>query len=158
MLFGKCSNINEKASAHSNVPQWAELFSEIWFIFSEVRFRKLVFSSTDETVNTLTVFDLRPKFYGRSHRFKICGYGYGGGSLRPFLQSKVLLAVFLVFSKMEAEMCFSLHKCQLRLRLRLRSNAANMAWLPAAWNSTTPIPRIAWILVPSKNPVTQKLH
>ena len=29
MLFGKCCNINEKASAHSNVPQWVELFSEI---------------------------------------------------------------------------------------------------------------------------------
>ena len=48
------------------------------------------------------VLDQRPKFYGRSRRFKT--YGYGGRSLRPFLRPKVLLVVFLVFSKMEAEM------------------------------------------------------
>ena len=53
-------------------------------------------------------FDQRPKFYGRSRRFKTYGYRYGGRSLRPFLQPKVVLVVFLVFSKMEAEMCFSL--------------------------------------------------
>ena len=35
----------------------------------------------------------------------------------PFLRPKVLLVVFLVFSKMEAEICFSLHRCHLRLNL-----------------------------------------
>ena len=49
------------------------------------------------------VLDQRPKFYGGSRRFKTYGYGYGGRSLRQFLRPKVLL---VVFSKMEAEMCF----------------------------------------------------
>ena len=56
------------------------------------------------------VLDQRPKFYGRSRRFMT--YGYGGRSLRPHLLPKVLL---IVFPKMEAEMCFSLHRCHLRL-------------------------------------------
>ena len=47
------------------------------------------------------MLDRRPKFYGRSRRFRT--YGYGGRSLRQFLRPKVLL---VVFSKMEAEMCF----------------------------------------------------
>ena len=37
----------------------------------------------------------RPKFYGRSRRFKT--YGYGGWSFRQFLRPKVLLVVFLFF-------------------------------------------------------------
>ena len=45
----------------------------------------------------VTVLDRRPKFYGRSRRFKTYGYGYGGRSLRPFLRPKVLFVVFLVF-------------------------------------------------------------
>ena len=59
----------------------------------------------------LPVLDRRPKFYGRSRRFQTYGYGYGGRSLRPNLRPKVLFVVFLVFSKMEAEMqaflCFN---------------------------------------------------
>ena len=41
-----------------------------------------------------TVLDQRPKFYGRSRRFKNYGYGYGGQSLRPFIRPKVLFLVF----------------------------------------------------------------
>ena len=50
------------------------------------------------------VLDRRPKFYGRSRRFKTYGYNYGGRSLRLFLRPKVLFVVFLDFSEMEAEM------------------------------------------------------
>ena len=57
------------------------------------------------------VLDQRPKFYGCNRRFKT--YGYSGKRLRLFLRSKVWVVLFLVFSKMEAEMCFSLHRYHL---------------------------------------------
>ena len=63
---------------------------------------------------TSPVLEQRPKFYSRSRRFRTYSYGYGGQSLRPFLQPKVFLVVFLGSSKMGAEMCFSLHRCHLR--------------------------------------------
>ena len=62
----------------------------------------------NEIKSRQAVLDQRLKFYGRSRRFKT--YGCGGRSLRPFLRQKVLLVVFLVFSKMETEiqafLCF----------------------------------------------------
>jgi hypothetical protein len=40
-----------------------------------------------------SVLDTRPKFYSRNRRFKTYAYGYGGQSLRPFLQPKDLFVV-----------------------------------------------------------------
>ena len=62
-----------------------------------------------------SVLDRRPKVYGRSRRFRTYGYGYGGRSFRLFLRPKVLFVIFLLFSKIEAEMCFLLDRCHLRL-------------------------------------------
>ena len=85
----------------------ATFFEGGFFIFTCMATESFVFA---------VVLDQRLKFYGRSRRFKTYGYGYGGQSLRPFLRPKVFLLVSLVFfSKMEAEMCFSLHRCHLRL-------------------------------------------
>ena len=75
----------------------------------------MVFHSENNSYLWKVLLDQRPKFYRRSRRFKTYGYGYGGQSLRLFLRPKVLFVVFLVFSKMEAEMCFSSHRCHLRL-------------------------------------------
>ena len=65
------------------------------------------------------VLDRRPKFYGRSRRFRTYGYGYSGRSFRPFLRPQEKFEFFVVFSKMEAEMkvlfCFSLHRCHMSL-------------------------------------------
>ena len=56
-----------------------------------------IISSLENLTHTKAVLDRRPKFYGRSRRFKTYGYGYGGRSLRPFLRPKVLFVVFLFF-------------------------------------------------------------
>ena len=62
----------------------------------------------------MTVLDRRTKFYGRSRRFMTYGFGYGAGSLRPFLRPKVLLVVFSLFPKNRGlNVFFSLNRCHL---------------------------------------------
>ena len=61
------------------------------------RSQAVLFSFCYKNDDKKPVLDQKPKFYSRSRRFKTYGYGYGGRSLRPFLQPKVLSVVFLVF-------------------------------------------------------------